>query len=485
MKSTGSVTLALSDLQWLQRFAAMLARDADDADDLVQETLVAVWANPPQDAERTARPWLATVLRNLFRMQRRAGARRELREQIGSSVSETRAEPERELARLEVLRILLAELEQLAPEDQRIIIKRFFEGESAAEIGRLLKIPAATVRSRLHRSLQRLRGALDQQFKNDRSAWSAAVLISTGPPLVVSPSPELLKEGSEMSLTVKAIAVATLGTLGVACWFAVPEPPKPASEASPELRAAVTSPPPPKTPKAAWEQRRSSIRQVLPAMVAASPAPQDDGAAEQRAHDDLGVLRRACLEDLGNNASGAVTLAVTKIGAPDVGTIYDKVELIETTFEDKEVLECLIQSMYGWVGEAPVEPFERRSMSTFMLGEPKGEVKEQRIFEAIIGAHIGEVRWCETRGKPDALAVNGQASLAFTLEDDANGMAKPRAPIVLASDLPQEVVDCMINASPRWKFPATMRGKTFEYHFVLPVPGVPLPLRAPSPGDSG
>ncbi|MBA3544920.1 MAG: hypothetical protein H0T76_00405 [Nannocystis sp.] len=102
MKSTGSVILALSDLQWLQRFAAMLARDADDADDLVQETLVAVWANPPRDAERPARPWLATVLRNLFRMQRRAGARRERREQHGSSISETRAEPERELARREV-----------------------------------------------------------------------------------------------------------------------------------------------------------------------------------------------------------------------------------------------------------------------------------------------------------------------------------------------------------------------------------------------
>jgi hypothetical protein len=51
------------------------------------------------------RPWLATVLRNLLRMPRRAGARRELRERVGSSASETMAEPEGELLRLEVLRI--------------------------------------------------------------------------------------------------------------------------------------------------------------------------------------------------------------------------------------------------------------------------------------------------------------------------------------------------------------------------------------------
>ncbi|MBA3544919.1 MAG: hypothetical protein H0T76_00400 [Nannocystis sp.] len=79
--------------------------------------------------------------------------------------------------------------------------------------------------------------------------------------------------------------------------------------------------------------------------------------------------------------------------------------------------------------------------------------------------------------------MSGQASVAFTLEDDANERAKAKTPSVLASDLPQEVVDCMINASQRWIFPATMRGKTFEYHFVLPVPGRPLPQRAPSSGE--
>lgn len=295
MKGTGSITLALSDLQWLQRFAAMLARDADEADDLVQETLVVAWAHPPRDTEESARPWLATVLRNLFRMQRRAGARRELRERIGSSASATTSEPEGELARLEVLRILLGELE-----------------------------------------------------------------------------------------------VA------------------------------------PKSP--------------------------------QRG------------EDLGGDQSGAVTIAMTMIGAPDIGTIYDDVELIETTFADKEVLQCLIQSMYGWVGEAPAEAFERRPTRTFVLGELEGDTKERRIFEAIIGAHIGEVRWCEKRGDPEAGEVRGRLLLAYALADDADGKTRAKTLTVRATDLPREVVDCIVSASQRWIFPPALRDKTFEYQFVLPVP---------------
>ncbi|MCY1009355.1 hypothetical protein OV079_28080 [Nannocystis pusilla] len=70
----------LADLRWLRQFAQVLARDGDEADDLVQEALVAAWRRGP-DSEESLRPWLATVVRNLFRMRLRADARRERREQ--------------------------------------------------------------------------------------------------------------------------------------------------------------------------------------------------------------------------------------------------------------------------------------------------------------------------------------------------------------------------------------------------------------------
>jgi RNA polymerase sigma-70 factor (ECF subfamily) len=471
MPGTGSITVAFADLQWLRRFAAMLARDPDEAEDLVQETLVVAWADPPRDVGRPARPWLATVLRNRFRMQRRADARRELREGLGTSASTTTAEPERELERLEVLRILLAELDRLAPEDQKILVRRFFAGEHAADIAASLNFPAATVRSRIHRSLQRLRDALDRRL-GDRRAWSAVVLLPAPSLTTAKPANSLLKQGSTMSITVKVMIVAAVGALGVAGWSQLPEriAPDPVPDKVPTI--AVASTPAASTPKMVWEQRRDAIRKVLPAMAAAVPG-QREAEAAKREYDDLGVLRRACLDDLGDGKSGAVTLSVTKIGAPDIGTIFDDVEIVETTFEDKAVLECLIQSMYGWVGEAPAEGFERRQTSTFVLGEAKDDLKDQRIFEAIIGAHINEVRYCEKRGQPDAPDVSGQVKAAFAIADDAEGKTRSKTSIVGETDLPREVVDCMLTASQRWIFPATMRGRTREYGFVLPIAGRP------------
>ncbi|MCH9685108.1 MAG: hypothetical protein K0V04_26965, partial [Deltaproteobacteria bacterium] len=92
--STATAT-AFQDMQWLPRFAERLAKDEDEAQDLVQETLVEAWRDPPVDSERPLRPWLASVLRNRFRMMRRG---RERREALTEEPREV-AQPDDELAR--------------------------------------------------------------------------------------------------------------------------------------------------------------------------------------------------------------------------------------------------------------------------------------------------------------------------------------------------------------------------------------------------
>jgi len=47
----------LADAAWLKRLAFPLAGDADDADDLAQESWIAVRPRRPE-AERSLRPWL-------------------------------------------------------------------------------------------------------------------------------------------------------------------------------------------------------------------------------------------------------------------------------------------------------------------------------------------------------------------------------------------------------------------------------------------
>lgn len=466
MPPSGTLGAALQDLQWLQRLAALLTRDPDEADDLVQQTLVVAWTHPPRDHEQPARPWLTTVLRNLFKMQRRAGARRTTREQSTDATSPTTtAAPDHELARIEILHILARELEQLPPEDQKILVRRFFHGENAADIARALNLPAATVRSRIHRSLQRLRISLDTHH-GPRTRWSAAVLAA--------PTFSIPTKGSDMSIVAKAILVTTVGAAGLAGWLGLTDPPPPARPTTPPVAAA---PPEPvavaaaTTPRAAWEQRRTSIRQVLPAARPDPGATTEPGAQG----DPLRALVSACMSDLGSTASGAMTMSVTEIGAPDIGTIYDDVTIIETTFPEQEVLQCLVQSMYGWVGEAPTESFERSYTSTFVLGKPTPDIAERRIFEAIIGAHIAEVRYCERRNDPDAPIVRGDLDVLFTLADDGKGFARAQTAIRRSSDVSQATLDCILNATKRWAFPLTMKGRALEYHYTLPIPVVPLP----------
>src|SRR5690349_9595020 len=108
--TAGPADLALADVQWLGRLARRLAADADDADDLTQEALVAAWSQPAREGAQ--RPWLVAVLRNRLRMLARTRGRRDAREDASEAPS-TFERPDAELERIELLRVLLTELEAL------------------------------------------------------------------------------------------------------------------------------------------------------------------------------------------------------------------------------------------------------------------------------------------------------------------------------------------------------------------------------------
>jgi len=487
MKTLALPAAVLEDLQWLQRLAAFMARDADEADDLVQDTLVKAWQDPPADASRSLRPWLGTVLRNRLRMRRRGELRREAREQQAPAVGSEPQGPDREHERLEVLRVLLAELQGLPAEDRKLIVRRFFEGESAADIGRALDIPSATIRSRIHRSLERLRGSLDQQF-GDRKTWCAAV-VAMPPAGGTASHASRAGSSSTMSITMKALLVATLGgTTGIVGWAVMgadadapaavvgeaptaDAAPAKAAEAEP---AAVDSKPRRDDPRAQWQQRVRSVRSSLPPASGAAAgqaepttAPSSEDARRDAAHREFRKLVTACLEDLDAKSVGSVTLSVHELGAPDVGTIYESVELVDQSFDDPEVLECLVQSMYTYVGEPPAEAYARVSVWTVPLGKPvTDDEKDAQAFGYIVGAHMGEVRFCESKAEGE---VAGSVEIVITIGESG----APESSVAEPSTLPAAVVECIVGATKRWKFPTRMAGKRFERAFTLPVPGTP------------
>lgn len=153
----------LRHADWLAALARRLVTDAA-AEDLVQDTWVAALRNPP-DPKRPARPWLATVARRLAGMRlRREGREPELeREGTAPAAREVveRIEQERHLVELVL---------GLDEPYRDVVLLRYYRGFSAARIARMTGVPAATVRTRLRRGLEKLRERLDAR-DGGRRAW--------------------------------------------------------------------------------------------------------------------------------------------------------------------------------------------------------------------------------------------------------------------------------------------------------------------------
>ncbi|MEJ6395125.1 sigma-70 family RNA polymerase sigma factor [Gymnodinialimonas sp. 2305UL16-5] len=151
----------LSDLR---RTARRLTRSADDADDLVQDTVLRVWARLAMSrsaASSDAGPIEDLRAYAFATLRHRAFAR-------GSIVPPAETEPEDIAAPRgsdASLRLACAEalsaLEEL-PQDQRNLLKlRAMDGLSYAEIADKTGLPLGTVTSRMARGRAALREALD------------------------------------------------------------------------------------------------------------------------------------------------------------------------------------------------------------------------------------------------------------------------------------------------------------------------------------
>jgi RNA polymerase sigma-70 factor (ECF subfamily) len=137
-------------LRWL--------RNADDADDLVQETFVRVWQSISRfDEARPFAPWLVTIAVNRAKTKL---ARRRPTDEVDESLVWEGPSPLEDAETALLARNVRNAVDGL-PEDQRIILHlRAVEGLSYAEIASALEIPTGTVMSRLARAREALRGKL-------------------------------------------------------------------------------------------------------------------------------------------------------------------------------------------------------------------------------------------------------------------------------------------------------------------------------------
>ncbi len=224
---------ALAHAGFLRSVArGVLGRD-EEVEDVLQETFLAAWREPPRKPG-SLRAWLATVARRLALTRLRSRSRRERRE---SAAARPEALPSAEdiVAREETRRRLVAAVLSLEEPYRTTLLWRYYAARSVPEIADLLAVPVATVKTRLQRGLVHVRERLDAMHAGDRRSWA----------LALAPLAEIHLGTGAVAVAVgglamkKVAAVLALLLLGAGGYVVVA---RRAGEAPPEIVAQAPTP---------------------------------------------------------------------------------------------------------------------------------------------------------------------------------------------------------------------------------------------------
>ena len=233
MTSNYSIDELLTESAWVRSLARSLTRSADEADDLVQDVWTVAIRRPPT-ADKPARPWLATVLRNLARNRGRAASIRRGPRQEDTAVSAalTSAQPSAPelLAELELQEHLSSMVRSLHEPEREAVVLRYHEGLSGPEIAARTGASEGTVRSRIKRGLDRLRSRLDNEANGDRSAWMSALapLAVKGEGLGRLAAHGAASGAATSGLAAKVLALLIVAAAAVSGWLSLEGLPSPA-----------------------------------------------------------------------------------------------------------------------------------------------------------------------------------------------------------------------------------------------------------------
>jgi len=145
----------------LRRYAAVLARNHQDQDDLVHDCLVRAldhWHTRREDA--SIRSWLFAIMHNLFVSHQR---KKKLRGEVTpiDAVRDERYRISADQERYVEFRDVFQALDRLPEEQRSVLVLIAVEDLSYAETAQVLDIPIGTVMSRLSRGRERLRAMME------------------------------------------------------------------------------------------------------------------------------------------------------------------------------------------------------------------------------------------------------------------------------------------------------------------------------------
>jgi RNA polymerase sigma-70 factor (ECF subfamily) len=147
------------------RLAYLFLADRTEAEDVAQDALIRAYRHLDKfDPERTLRPWLLSIVANLARNRRRSLGRywAAIQKYVWS---EPPPASEADFAtQFNRAHDLWLAVRRLRPPEQEIIYLRFFLHLSVDEAAGALQVAPGTVKSRLSRAMQQLRGVIIADF---------------------------------------------------------------------------------------------------------------------------------------------------------------------------------------------------------------------------------------------------------------------------------------------------------------------------------
>lgn len=154
----------------LMAVAYRILQDVGQAEDAVQETIVAAWRDLPdlRDPDRFS-GWLYRVLVHACYAQVRHARRWRANEHVLSSEP---SHPFDELVSVDDRDQLNRAFRRLPPEQRAIIVLHHYLGWRQAELAARLDIPLGTVKSRLHSATLALRAAVEADSRTSSIATS-------------------------------------------------------------------------------------------------------------------------------------------------------------------------------------------------------------------------------------------------------------------------------------------------------------------------
>lgn len=389
MTTTSLEQAFVAELPFLRALARRLTSE-HEADDLVHDAWLDA-ARAPSTAIASPRALLGAVLRNRARMTARQRERRRVREQADTVAPAAPLPPDAASELAQLLRALADAVDALPQHERRVLAARFVGGDSSATIAQREGTTDGAVRSRIRRSLDQIRNAMDRR-SGGRDAWAWAVL-----PLM-PPAPAIGGTALVMTMGWMTKTMATVAVVGAlsAAWLLRPRRPAnetqdapPPTQASTPSRAgadASTRAQPSAPAREIWQRRRDDIearraqrraaaqsdRTAIASARAAAPriAPDGDAGDTDALTDALGRLAaqlgnhemsvlaalmpqlvesvRDCVELVPPGTSGTLRLGALVLAEPDVGTIVEQVQSTEDTVGGRALQECVTESIYAF-----------------------------------------------------------------------------------------------------------------------------------------